>query len=219
MNSLLDKALAQSGRVMPTPATITPVEAVHDNNSLSTFYGDVLPPEGSYALWTKHNYHNTWFASKDELIGATQDAIDNEAQGVYFATAGFNETAAQNGDKDARTQANVTGKKCFYLDLDAGPGKLAKHGADKVYATQREAIADAVRFFKETDLPPTYLISSGEGLHVYWCLEETVSGVEWTHVARRLSRLFKQFGLKEDSAVTADSARIRCAQHPTCRIE
>jgi hypothetical protein len=175
---------------------------------LFQFYGDLLPGEGFFALWDKTTKSNIWFDNKTELLETTMDAIADKAEGVYFATAAFNETAAINGDKNARTQANVTGKKCFYLDLDAGAKKLAKHGEDKVYATQREALIDAVNFSKDTDLQPTYIVSSGEGLHVYWVLEESISGEDWTRTAKKLSKLFKQYGLKEDSAVTADSARI-----------
>lgn len=175
---------------------------------ISIFYRDVLPSEGNYCLWDKTTKQHTWFSSQEELLSFTEELIENEAQGVYFATAAFNDVAVANGNKDARTQANVTGKKCFYLDLDAGAKKLAKHGEDKVYATQKDAIADARRFVQATDLSPTYLISSGEGLHLYWVLDESVSGAEWTPVAKRLSKLFKQHGLKEDSAVTSDSARI-----------
>ena len=175
---------------------------------LAEFYGDTLPNEGSYALWTKTDKQHHWSGSLDELTENTQDAIDNEVQGLYFATAAFNEQAAINGNKDSRTQANVLAKKCFYLDLDAGAAKFAKHGPDKVYETQRDAKVDAIRFCKETGLAPSYFVSSGEGLHLYWCLETPVSESEWSAAARKLSRLFKQCGLKEDSAVTADSARI-----------
>jgi hypothetical protein len=175
---------------------------------LESFYRDVLPAEGNFALWNKLTKKNIWFSSQEELLEATHYAVEDEAQGVYFATATFNDQAVINGDKDARTQANVAGKKCFYLDLDAGEKKLAKHGPDKVYETQRHALADFVAFTKDTGLAPTYLISSGEGLHLYWVLGESVDVATWTATAKRLSRLFKQYGLKEDSAVTADSARI-----------
>ena len=175
---------------------------------LAQFFGDVLPASGHFALWTKTNKHHVWFDSLGALEASVQDHIQNGTQGLYFATAAFNEQAAVNGDKDARTQDNVIGKKCFYLDLDAGEKKLAKHGPEKVYATQRDAIASAYAFCKATGLHPTYLISSGEGLHLYWALTESVEPHLWKPVARRLSRALRQHGVKEDAAVTSDSARI-----------
>lgn len=175
---------------------------------LSGFLRDVLPSTGVLGLWTKSDKHNHWYDSQDALAEAIQQHVDTQAQGVYFATAAFNKQAAINGDKDARTQANVTGKKCFYLDLDAGAKKFAKHGGEKVYRTQQDAIAATVRFVKDTSLNPTYLISSGEGLHVYWVLDDAIEGDLWTFAAKRLAKLFKQYGLKADPAVTADSARV-----------
>jgi hypothetical protein len=173
---------------------------------LSTFYEDVLPPTGHFALWTKSDKQNTWYGSLAELTAATEDLGDT--QGVYFATASFTEQAAINGNKDARTQANVASLKAFRLDLDAGEKKLEKHGPDKVYATQAEALRDTIRFAKESLLPPSYIISSGEGLHLYWVLDIAVSREAWTPLAKKLSRLAEQLGVKQDFAVTTDSARV-----------
>jgi hypothetical protein len=167
---------------------------------LANFYGDLLPREGNYSLWTKTDKQHHWSGSLDELTENTEDAIGNDVQGLYFATAAF--------DDQYRRQANVLGKKCFYLDLDAGAVKLAKHGEEKVYATQKDAIAAAVGFCKDTGLAPSYFISSGEGLHLYWALDSVIDHDTWTATATKLSKLFKQYGLKEDSSVTADSARI-----------
>jgi hypothetical protein len=175
---------------------------------LDSFYGDVLPPTGHFSLWTKSDRRNIWFSSRDELVAAAEELAQAGTTGLYFSTASFNEQAALNGQKDARTQANATGKKAFYLDLDAGAEKLAKHGPDKVYETQRDALADAVRFFKATNLLPTYVISSGEGLHLYWVTDDVADAPAWTRVARKFSRLAQQLGLKEDTSCTTDSARL-----------
>lgn len=175
---------------------------------LDTFFGDVLPATGFFALWDKTTKQHQWFSSQEELFNRASDHIAHQDQGVYFATAAFNEQAATNGNKDARTQANVIAKKCFYLDLDAGEKKLAKHGAEKVYATQRDALRDVAKFIRASGLVPTYIISSGEGLHLYWALQEPIEPHLWTPIAKRLSKVLRQHGLKEDPAVTSDSARI-----------
>lgn len=175
---------------------------------LETFFGDVLPPSGNYALWTKQDKRNHWFASLEELAAAADKFAQAGTTGLYFSNASFNDTAVANGQKDSRTDANALAKKAFYLDLDAGAAKIAKHGTDKVYATQKDALADAVRFFKATDLLPTHLLSSGEGLHVYWALDEATAPEAWFSVAQRLSRLVRQLGLKEDTACTTDTVRL-----------
>lgn len=170
------------------------------------FLGDVLPPSGNYALWTKSDKQHHWFSSITDLADGIE--VLKATHGVYYATAAFNEQAAINGNKDARTQANVTGRKCFNLDLDAGEIKLAKHGPDKVYTTQQDGL-DSINSAVAQGLPiPSLVISSGEGLHVYWNLDAEVTPGVWQPTARLLGQLVEQYGIKQDYAVTTDSARI-----------
>lgn len=49
---------------------------------------------------------------------------------------------------------------CLWLDLDCGDGKE--------YASQDEAQSVLAAFVQETGLAYTYVVSSGNGLHVYW---------------------------------------------------
>lgn len=165
---------------------------------LQSFYEATLPPSGWYALWTKFDKQHYWYSSIEELVSATRQWEDTPD--VYFATASY----ATSG---SRTQANVLAVSSFRVDLDAGAAKFAKQG-DKVYETQRDALIGFVEFAKAAHLPPSYIISSGEGLHVYWCLEDAISHEEWTRIAKKLGKLGDQFGLKHDHAVTTDSARI-----------
>jgi hypothetical protein len=166
---------------------------------LSRFYADVLPQSGSFALWTKHDKQHEWVGSQEELVEATMRTTD--MLGVYFATAAFD-------NEGKRKQVNVTALRSFRFDFDAGEAKLAKHGEDKVYPTQQDAIADVVRFAKETGLVPTYIVSSGEGLHVYYCMTQDIDPLTWNATAQALSQLAVQHGLKQDHSVTTDSARV-----------
>lgn len=173
---------------------------------LSQFLSDVLPSNGRYALWTAHNKLHTWTDTIGELANEINDRDD--MLGVYFATAGFGDIRSDKTGLFARTQANVLARRAYHLDLDAGEEKLEKHGEAAVYATQRDALADLVAFIKKTGLAPTYIVSSGEGLHAYWCLEDDVHAEQWTLTAECISRLFAQEGLKQDYACTTDSARV-----------
>lgn len=205
--SLIDKIRAKKAAAQPPMELMADTQASQADH-LERFIEDTLPPEGQYALWTKTDKQHHWYGERSAVTAAVQEHIERGTQGLYFATARFTEQAAINGNKDARTQANVLAKQCFYGDFDAGATKLAKHGPEKVYATQRDGLVDLTKFCKKTGLVPTYINSSGEGLHGFWCTKEPITAQQWTPVAKRLSRLFKQEGLKEDSAVTADSARI-----------
>lgn len=166
---------------------------------LHEFYEHVLPPTGNYALFRTSTKQHVWTDSLTDLVAHTEryaDAVD-----IYFATAGFE---AQG----SRTQANVEGKRCFYLDLDAGATKLAKHGPDTIYETQRHAIQGVRAFLQAGGPPPSAIISSGEGLHLYWYLDTPVSHAQWTTVAKQFQKYGASKGLKIDSSVTADSARV-----------
>jgi hypothetical protein len=166
---------------------------------LSQFYERTLPHAGSYALFRTSTLKHTWCESIEELADAT--AALGDRPDIYFATASF-------GAQGSRSQANVEGKRCFYLDLDAGAAKLAKHGPETIYETQQDAIAGVISFVRGTGLKPSLVVSSGEGLHLYWCLGDAVGHEQWTAVAKQFQKFGVAHGLKIDSAVTADSARI-----------
>lgn len=166
---------------------------------LQKFLGDILPPEGYYCLTLLPEGRHLWADSLDEL----QVLVERHAgrEGVYYGTAAFQSHAN-------RKQANVLSLQALRLDIDAGPEKLAKHGEDAVYATQKQAVVAAAEFFKATELVPTYLVSSGAGLHIYYCLDEAIDPEAWLSLAKGLSRLGAKHGLKIDASVTEDSARI-----------
>lgn len=166
---------------------------------LTEFYGDTLPEQGYFCLFLLPEARHVWAESHAELIALTEQYADRT--GVYFGTAAFDTVAN-------RKQANVLSLRALRLDIDAGAKKLAKHGIDAVYATQKDALADSIAFFKTTRLAPSYILSSGEGLHIYYCLETDVKPVEWLRLAKGLSALGRRHGLKIDPSVTEDSARI-----------
>lgn len=173
-----------------------------------SFLGDVLPPNGALCGWSSRDKQNRWVNNVNELAQLVATDTQYGRPNFYYATAAFDPAATLRGNVGARTGDLVIGKQCYYLDLDAGEKKLAKHGADKVYATQREALAATLAFIKTTKLNPTYIVSSGEGLHLYWCLSETVGASVWKPTAAMLSLLARSCGVKEDPSVTCDIARL-----------
>lgn len=157
-------------------------------------------------MWTRRNKQHVWVDSLEEL--EAEVAARADMQGVYYATAAFGGQVSPTTGLTARTQANVLSRKAYHLDFDAGAAKLEKHGPDEVYASQRDAVKDLMRFIQATRLKPTYVVNSGEGLHVYFCLAEEVPEPVWKRTAGALSKLVTQLGLKQDNACTVDSARI-----------
>lgn len=166
---------------------------------LRKFYGDVLPDQGSYCLLLLPSREHVWASDLDELTEMSMARMARS--GLYFGTAAFKSFAS-------RKQSNVLAIKALRLDIDAGPEKLAKHGEGAVYATQREALAACMEFFRVSGAAPSYIVSSGAGLHIYYCFTESVEPHVWLPLAQGLSRLGHRHGLRIDPSVTEDSARV-----------
>lgn len=124
---------------------------------------------------------------------------------IYFALGAFKRGSDGVYSREA---VNCSALRSLWLDIDAGETKYKKHG-DAVYRTQQEAIDALLDFLDEANfLPPTYIVSSGEGLHVYWALDTDISVQHWTTLAKKLRVATKAFGLKVDPARTVDAASI-----------
>lgn len=195
MPDFTDKARTDAVRSIESRTTSTP--------QLLDFYANNLPGSGTFCLVTLLNRRHYWCQSLEELAEKTVKLQDRDD--LYFATASFQ----QAGDNySGRTQSNVDKLKSLRLDLDAGEKKLATKGPEEVYATQRDAIADVVRYSKEHGIPPSFIVSSGEGLHIYYALDREATPAEWLPVAHALHNHGTAHGLKIDSAVTTDSSRL-----------
>ncbi len=162
------------------------------------FYQDVLPSQGRYCLFVATQKRHVWFDSLDALDAGTQEREDS--QGIYFATASFQTSAARTGD-------NVAFRRSLAFDIDAGEEKFAKHG-DAVYPTQREALLAVAQWVQANSLKPSYVVSSGAGLHVYFCLDADVELAQWLPLAKALKAMALAQGLRIDPTVTSDAARV-----------
>lgn len=126
--------------------------------------------------------------SIEELIGSTESPPAGVWNTYYLVAV----TRAENRKKESIQQ-----HKAFFLDFDL-----------KSYPTKTE-IATAIRQFYETfELPRPSIVDSGNGLHAYWILEETVTTYEWLKVAEHLKQLCVEHKIFADPTVTADPARI-----------
>ena len=170
---------------------------------LEEFYRVLLPPEGVFCLFNKRTKRHVWFESLEALIDDSEATVGTEPD-WFFATASFSTPGSKF---EGRKQSNVKGKKCIYLDLDAGAEKFAK-SPDGVYPTQKDALTALREFIISTGISPTYIVSSGAGLHVYYALEEELDPETWDRFARAFKVLGAKYNLKIDNACTTDSARV-----------
>lgn len=158
------------------------------------FLQRILPPEGIYYALIGSNgiFKGRAFDNIDTLSNALV-TLSSRGANVYYAVASF-----QNAE--GRKQANVHQIKALFLDIDCGEGKP--------YADGREGAKALSQFISATKLPKPMVVSSGNGLHVYWVLDTVITADEWRALATRLKALTEKHGLHADPAVTTDSARV-----------
>jgi hypothetical protein len=165
---------------------------------LRPFYDAVLPHAGHYCLFLGSTKTHVWVDSIDALVAATEER--QQTQGLYFATASFHE-------RGGRRRSNAMLRRSICLDIDAGEAKFAKHG-DAVYETQAHALKALVAWMKDNAMPATYVVSSGAGLHVYYCLDRDLSVPEWQPLAEGVKSMALSHGLRIDPTVTGDAVRV-----------
>jgi hypothetical protein len=105
--------------------------------------------------------------------------------------------------KAIRKAANATSLKAIWIDCDVKPGD-AQH-----YHTMTEAMDALDAFGRKVGLPPpSMVINSGGGLHIYWTSDKPLTPDEWRPYAEGLKALLIAEGVKCDTGLTTDIARI-----------
>lgn len=165
--------------------------------TLADMYELLLPVTGWYCLFSVPRKEHWWTTSKEKLVYKTQ--CTNHEADWYFAVGSFSE--------QRRKQEFCVAKRCFYLDFDAGDKKYGRD-PEGTYPTFQAARDALYAFIRATGLTPTFIISSGEGLHVYWALDADATPEEWQPVARALGVFAASLRLKVDRSCTTDSARV-----------
>lgn len=101
-----------------------------------------------------------------------------------------------------RSAANALNLKCFYVDIDIKE-------EPKGYPSLPAALTALTAFCHAKGIPPpTALVASGGGLHVYWTLDKPISPDVWQPYANGLKGALLDFGLHCDAGCTIDSARL-----------
>lgn len=144
----------------------------------------------------------------DEAIKALEFALKGDAtRDIYACMSQQSSSETRTTPKGwtyqtpIRLQANAVALKSLFLDVDCK--------GDGGYPTQKEATVALAAFLKAAALPrPSIIVSSGGGLHVYWTLDRAIIPAEWKPLALALAEATKQHGLKCDTQVTIDSARL-----------
>jgi len=164
------------------------------------FLQRIVPADGTIFLATTYQKQDgtTGLTHKktsdfDEAITKI-DQINTQRKDAWFATGSYK-------DASSRKKTNVKSKKSLYLDLDCGP--------KKEFTDQKDAIVQLNTFIKATKLPrPSLLVSSGNGIHVYWTFKDPLPLGDWEAMALGLRRKCDEHDFKADGVCTSDASRI-----------
>jgi hypothetical protein len=165
---------------------------------MKNFYEALLPEKGKYCVATikPGGKLKQYFVDEiSEVEGLVEELKAQEAN-VYFAVGNFKEAGNREAD-------NCQSIKSFFFDLDCKGGDT--------YEDQESALAALQEFCKTVKFPRPTIVNSGNGIHAYWPLTESVGREEWVATARKLKDLCSFHKFNVDRKVTSDAARIlRC---------
>jgi hypothetical protein len=164
------------------------------------FFQRVLPSEGLYCIASfegdnpapRHGY----FDSVEKLAQVAL-ALNSRGQNTYYGISTFTEKR--------RKQEFVERTKVLAIDVDCGIGK---NGKPKPFIDASEGAKALIAFVKDVGLPMPMIVSSGNGLHVYWILDTAVAPAQWKPLASALKAACLDKGYTPDNVVTGYSARI-----------
>lgn len=168
------------------------------------FLKRILPSHGLYASGYRHE--RKW---RDTVTLDFQGIVNNcnsyseEGYNTYFGLAsyqtGWHYVPAR--DKNMfRTQNNALNAKALWLDIDAAKER-------STYATQQEALTSLASFCRAYLLPTPLIVSSGQGLHVFWPFTQELPIKEWRLCAAALKALTVHYKLADvDHQRTTDSS-------------
>lgn len=166
-----------------------------------TFLETVLPSQGTYVIVGIRNKTDVRQKYAENFDGAYR-LIENfkkePATNIYFALSTF--------EGLSRKAVDSIYTKSFFLDLDVGKEKNS-------YPTKEEALEGLAKFLGDTGMPEPTIIDSGNGLHVYWILDEEIETKTWKPYADAFKKLCVRQGIVIDPAVPADVARVLRVPH------
>jgi hypothetical protein len=112
----------------------------------------------------------------------------------YIAVAGYDESSRRKAE-------NVKGIKCLVLDVDLKPDP-------KFFSAKHEVLPAIKNLHKNVpDLPKPWVIDSGNGIHIYYAINETLTTEQWGPIAS----LFADVVRAIEPKLIADPVRTRDA--------
>lgn len=137
-------------------------------------------------------------------LAATLVRMDGEQLNTYFALAaykqGFHPSPKDPTKKQLRVRTNVESLKALWMDFDF-------KGFDP--PDVKGALPALAKFLKDTNIPPpSVIVHTGNGMHVYWPFDAPVELERWQRLAEALKTAALEAKLPIDHGCTADACRV-----------
>jgi hypothetical protein len=158
------------------------------------FLRRVLPTSGLYcSLSMIGDQRRQRFYSTIEDLADAVLRTDGNGHTVYHAISSF-------VDKTSRKKENIHATKTLALDIDCGP--------EKPFADQKAGAVALRDFIAAVGLPKPLIVSSGNGLHVYWTLDKDLPLIQWAPLADRLKQAAQSHGFAIDPGPAANPSLV-----------
>lgn len=181
-------------------------------HSTRDFLEAVLSPDGLPCLgWLNGTggFHHYVFPTLEDFC-TTAARIRGDKGEMYFCVSTLKDKQIQtqlaNGQAktQVRTQKNASHSKTFVLDVDIKPDN------DKFCQSREQAMADIQTAVEVFSLPRPLVVNSGNGLHVYWPMEQAIPSIQWTATAQQFKKALQLTAprLVADGTRVADCAGV-----------
>jgi hypothetical protein len=130
--------------------------------------------------------------------------MDGEQLNTYFALAGFKQGFHPNPKDPTKKQlsvrTNVESLKALWMDFD-----FKEFDPPDI----KSAMPALAGMLKHAALPPpSVIVHTGNGLHVYWPFDQPIELERWQRLAEALKAVAQECKLPIDHGCTADACRV-----------
>lgn len=163
---------------------------------MQSFLKKILPSVGypiAVTIESGLDYPNTRIYDCIDDLEKALPHLDSISTAVYFGLG----TAKEFKKFKARKTENILGYKSLWMDIDV---------KDTQYSDIKDAYLAFLSFLKAVGLPKAMVVKSGNGLHIYWPLNELMTVDQWRPVPGKIIACAKHAGLMFD---------VNCVKLPT----
>lgn len=176
------------------------------------FLRKILPDKGLYclAVFEGADYPTHHFYQTLESMGQAALEFDSSPENVVYhacATYQNEQVTLPSGEIKVRVIQNTAFVKSFWADIDC---KLGDKNPKKYkgYLSFDEGKQAVKQFCIDSGFPIPNIVTSGNGMHLYWTLTKPIPADKWRAVAAALKAIFNHYGFKADPSRTADVTSI-----------